>query len=144
VSAVPAEVEYPLEIVNGWPPNIDQIRFWLPAVTSRNIFAHGRKIYSPSGTKLPIWLIEHEKVHFYQQDHFGGTQRWWQEFLMNAEFRLAQEIPAHQMEWRVWLAVMPRPRNERRIVLKQMAKRLSAPMYGSIISAAEAKKRITA
>jgi len=48
------------------------------------------------------------------------------------------------MEWRVWLAVMPRPRNERRIVLKQMAKRLSAPMYGSIISAAEAKKRITA
>ena len=129
------------EIIQQWPPNIEEIRLFLP-VTINNIFAYDRKIYSPGTHKLPPWLVEHEKVHFYQHELYGGCDRWWREFLDNPQFRLAEEIPAHQMEWRTWLAHQPRPRNHRRVTLKQMAKRLSAPMYGNIITFSEAKKAI--
>ena len=143
--AAPAALpKFDPEVIQDWPPHIDQVRFWLPAVTENNIFAYDRKIYSPSGTRLPPWLIEHEKVHFYQQEAFGSNEDWWDKFLMEPSFRLTMEIPAHKMEWRVWLATRQRSRNERRVTLKAICKRLSSPMYGGIITAAKAKKAILA
>lgn len=133
---------YGVSVVKGWPPVIAEIRKVLP-VTANNIFAYDGKIYSPATAKLSRWLVAHECVHFDQQAaHPGGVRGWWYDFLYDKQFRLEQEIPAHQREWRTWLNAQPRNRKERRLVLKQMAKRLSAPMYGGIISFEQAKRAI--
>ena len=126
--------------MNNWPPNIRAIRAVLP-VTRDNIFAYGGKIYAPGGSRLDSALIEHEKVHFGQQGQ--DPDAWWEKFLKSKKFRLEQEIPAHQAEWREFLRSGP-GRKQHRVRLKQMAKRLSAPMYGRLISCAKAKQVISA
>jgi len=131
------------EIVNDWPPNIDAIRRFLP-VTRNNIFAYDGKIYSPGSKTLPPELIAHEQVHFEQQSRIG-VLNWWDNFLIDKKFRLAQEIPAHQAEYRHMLENAPSRQVRRRVKthgLKMLAKRLSDPMYGGIITMAEAKRRI--
>jgi len=127
-----------IEIVNDWPPNIDAIRAVLP-VSERNIFAYGNKIYSPGCATLPRWLIEHERVHFVQQD--CHPRSWWRQFLKSPEFRLEQELEAHRVEYRVFCQ-MNKDRNARSKYLQEMGRRLAAPMYGGIITAAEAIKEI--
>ena len=128
-------------VVADWPPNIDEIREVLP-VTANNIFAYDEVIYNPGGSKLPPWLVEHEKVHFMQQAKYpGGVKSWWNRFLLDPVWRLKQEIPAHQLEFHVY-GQCGNPRNARRVYLKGMAKRLSAPIYGNIINFHEAKRLI--
>ena len=133
------------EVVQDWPPNIADIRAVLP-VTRRNIFAYDHVIYSPSGTDLPPELHAHEAVHFAQQDaHPGGVEGWWADFLASPKFRLEQEIPAHRAEYR-HLLENATTRQQRRYVarraLKDLAARLSAPMYGGIITRQQAMKEI--
>lgn len=130
------------EVVNDWPPNIEAIREVLP-VSDRNIFAYDEVIYNPGAGALSNALIAHEEVHFSQQASTpGGPEQWWKKFLASPSFRLSQEIDAHRMEWRVWLASGRRSRLERRVMLKSLSKRLAAPMYGGIISIGKAKKAI--
>jgi hypothetical protein len=125
-------------IIQSWPPNIDQIRAVLP-VSEKNIFAYGGTIYSPGSATLPAWLVAHESVHFEQQGRFPA--RWWKKFLKDEVFRLDQELEAHRVEWAAF-RVLNRDRNTQAIYLSRMARRLSAPMYGGIITAAEARKEI--
>lgn len=132
-------------VVNEWPPNIEDIRAVLP-VTERNIFAYDHKIYNPGGGRLPLELLAHEKVHFGQQDKFDsdgdrGVEGWWMRFLASPEFRLSQEIPAHKEEYRVFCRYN-KDRNERSKMLRTLGQRLSAPMYGSIITTNLAMKAI--
>jgi hypothetical protein len=133
-----------MKVVQGWPPNIKAIRAVLP-VTRRNIFCYGDIIYYPGGNKLPPELMAHEAVH--QEQQGSDPALWWKKFLASPKFRLDQEIPAHQAEYRHMLANAP-SRQVRRYVkskgLKQLAKRLSAPMYGGMITAGEAARRIRA
>jgi len=126
-------------IVQGWPPNIEAIRAVLP-VSEDNIFAYGGKIYSPGTKTLPIWLIEHERVHFAQQRLYG-LRAWWQRFLDDEAFRLSQELPAYRVEYYEFCKASA-DRNQRSMYLQQMARRLAAPMYGSIITVAQALKEI--
>jgi len=128
-----------VEVVNDWPPNIDESRAVLP-VTSRNIFAYENKIFNPSGVKLPQELHAHEAVHFKQQAVIG-VEAWWVSFLGDVDFRLAQEIPAHKAEYRAFCKYN-RDRNEQARKLRELGTRLAAPMYGGIITANEAMKRI--
>lgn len=144
MSAVPLTRE-PDKVVKDWPPNITQIRAVLP-VTRSNIFAYDHVIYSPSGTDLPPELLAHEAIHFAQQDNYpGGPAAWWDEFLASPKFRLKQEIPAHRAEYRVMLRGAA-SRQQRRFVkskgLKMLGKRLSAPMYGGIITLQTAMQEI--
>lgn len=124
---------------SDWPPNIEEIRAVLP-VTSRNIFAYDHVIYNPGGGKLGPELLAHEAVHFEQQDEIGVVQ-WWKKFLEDEAFRLDQEIPAHRAEYFEYCKGH-RDRNERANMLRQLGRRLSAPMYGSIITVNEAMKAI--
>jgi hypothetical protein len=133
------EIDELSDIIAGWPPNIAMIRAVLP-VSPRNIFAYDGKIYAPEGGPLPPELIAHEQVHFRQQGN--DVAGWWDRFLTDPEFRLDQEMEAHRIEWQVFLASKP-SRRERRFRLKQMGKRLSAPMYGRIITANQAMKAIS-
>jgi hypothetical protein len=126
------------KIVEDWPPNIAAIRKALP-VTMDNIFAWDGTIYNPGGGKLGPALIAHEEVHFRQQA--GQPDQWWKKYLESAEFRLDQEIEAHREEYRVFYDNHP-SRNIRRRFLRALAKRLSAPMYGGLITERRAVKEI--
>lgn len=127
------------EIVEDWPPNIDAIRAVLP-VTENNIFAYNGKIYSPSGGPLSRELIAHEKVHFAQQGKLYDL--WWENFLDDPEFRLAQELPAHKAEYTEFCR-WNKDRNKQMWYLRLLGKRLAAPMYGGLIGVKEAMRKIS-
>ena len=82
-------------------------------------------------------LVAHEAVHGARQDKIG-VENWWRRYISDPEFRLAEEIPAHQVEY---LAVCAgeTTRGQRRAYLTSIAKRLASPLYGSVISLERAK-----
>lgn len=127
------------KIVTGWPPNINEIQAVFP-LPRGVIFTYGDRIYNPYGGKLPPWLIEHEKVHIQQQLRYGVAE-WWSRYLIDAPWRLSQEMEAHRMEYRVYCAII-RDVRKRKVALIEMARRLSGPMYGGLISLHEAKENI--
>ena len=122
------------------PPNIEAIRAVLP-LTGREIFAYDGIIYNPGACHIGPELVAHEEVHFRQQGK--RSKRWWKRFLKSPEFRLKQELEAHREEYRVF-RTMNRDRNTRVRFLHQIARRLAGPMYGGIMTAAQAAKEIAA
>ena len=126
------------EILTAWPPNIEAIQSVLP-VSERNIFAYGGKIYNPGGCELTAELIAHERVHFRQQGR--RPKKWWKRFLKEPEFRLEQELEAHRAEYFEFCR-NHRDRNARQRYLLELGRRLSAPMYGGLITVREAMKEI--
>jgi len=61
--------------------------------------------------------------------------------LADPQFRLDQEIPAHRAEY-LTFGRFNKDRNEKSKMLRTLGQRLSAPMYGSIITTNEAMKAI--
>jgi len=126
-------------IQSAYPPNITQIRAAF-RLTGNEIFAWGGVIYNPGGGALSRALIEHEKVHFRQQEEVGGPEAWWARYLADPAFRLDVEMEAHIVEFRVYSE--DNGRAARRRYLKVLAGRLSSPMYGGLITRKAASVRI--
>lgn len=120
--------------LNGNPPNIDRIREVFP-LTGTEIFAWGSIIYNPSGSYIPPWLEAHEAVHCKQQGN--DIEGWWDRYLIDAEWRLSQEMEAHQAEYKEFCR-LNKDRNLRTRYLTALASRLSSKMYGGIITQQEA------
>lgn len=125
------------EIIVGKPPNFDKIKETF-TLSGNEIFAWDGIIYSPD-KNIPRWLIEHEKVHFKQQD--GEPEKWWNKYLVDSEFRLEQEIPAHQVEFK-WYCKEVKDRNRRFGKKLELAKRLASDMYGNMTTIHEAMKHL--
>jgi hypothetical protein len=116
----------PMEIVTGYPPNIELIRTVFP-VNGDTVFAWGDVIFSPQGEGLTPDLVYHEHVHRRQQQLFGGPELWWNEYLSNIDFRLTQELEAYFHQWQ-WVR---RHLNDKiaKTFLIQYAKQLASPLY---------------
>ncbi len=128
-----------MRIVNDYPPNIEKLReAFNPGPNT--IFTYGEIIYNPSGGVLSTELLAHEKVHITQQG--AGAEEWWQRYLDDVHFRLAQEIEAHRVEYKTYCAGN-KDRNRRSMFLQTIARRLSSPMYGNIITFREALRQIS-
>ena len=125
------------EIVLGFPPNIEEIRDTFE-LSGNEIFAWDGTIYSPS-KNLPAWLVEHERVHFEQQD--GNPVGWWKKYLSNTQFRIEQEIPAHKEEYRVF-CLFEKDKNKHIKKKVELARRLSSKMYGNMITMKEAMRSL--
>ena len=117
-----------------FPPNIEAIRLVFP-ISGSEIFAWGSDIYNPSGKYIPEWLLAHEAVHCKQQGEYISD--WWARYLIDSEWRLTQELEAHQVEYRSFCK-HNKDRNARIRYLDGIAGRLSSPLYGSIIKKSEA------
>lgn len=98
------------------------------------VFAWGNTIYSPSSDYVSPEIMAHEIVHGGRQGQ--NVEAWWARYLADPAFRLAEEIPAHQAEFR---AFSGKDRNARMRHLHFVANRLSGPLYGSLISPAKAR-----
>jgi hypothetical protein len=128
-----------MNIVIGWPPNIEAIRavFDLPEGV---IITYGDTIYNPDNMHLGKELKAHEAVHVKQQTSYG-VEEWWARYLIEKEFRFEQELEAHRVEWNTFLKKY-KNRNKRAKFLNQIAHRLASPMYGYLVTPAEARKQI--
>lgn len=127
-----------MRIVIGFPPNIESILEVFP-ITGSEIFAYGDTIYNPSGASLTPALIAHEGVHSRQQG--DDVEGWWDRYLVDEKFRFQQELEAHQQEYKTF-SHFHRDRNTRFHYLAAIAKRLAGKLYGSLVSAKDARKLI--
>ena len=130
-----------MRIVKAFPPNYWHLRkqFHLEGRVGI-LYAWGDIIYNPSNVAVPLELIEHEQVHGVRQTALG-IEQWWAQYMDDAVFRLAEEVLAHEVEYRVFA------RGHERIVdrahyLDLMAKRLSGKLYGCLLSYDQAKEMI--
>jgi hypothetical protein len=111
-----------------FPPNIDAIDAAFHVKEKPVIYAYGGVIYNPHRVFLHHFLIEHEKVHLARQgDDPAG---WWDRYIKDDVFRYIEELFAHRRE----LAVRQRGKDGKKYtsyaLLKETARRLSAPFYG--------------
>ena len=131
-------------IVVGVPPLFDLIDAAFHVKGKPVIFAWGGIIYNPSGNPVSNELGCHELVHCRQQA--GNPEAWWRRYIEDPKFRLDQEIPAHQVEYGEFCLHNPigHVRNKRRAYLNDAAKRLSSPLYGSLVTYERARALIKA
>jgi len=127
-----------MRIAIDFPPNIDAIKAVFPIRGRGVIFCYGDTIFNPDSVVVPPRLVAHETVHSMSQG--GDPAGWWEKYLTDEEFRLAEEILAHRAEYRC--ALHDANRNQRRQALKLIATRLSGPLYGRMLSLDEAKRVI--
>ena len=121
-----------MKIVCEKPPLWDEIAAAFPAVERQAcLFAFGGTIYNPGNIAVPPELMAHELVHCARQkDDIRG---WWRRYIDDPVFRLKEEVQAHKAEFaRAALGV--KDRNRRARILSVTATRLSAPLYGGVIS----------
>lgn len=85
-------------LIKGLPPNIREIQKHFP-VTKDTVYAYGDDIYALE--EVPPDIEYHERVHLEQQKKWTSPDIWWQKYLLDAEFRLEQEVEAFaaQVKW---------------------------------------------
>ena len=108
------------------PPNYEAIRRAFDLIGQRPIFAFSPYIYNPHCVEIGPELIAHEQVHITRQGALPAT--WWESYIADENFRLAEEILARVAEYLVLTNASTR--QQRRQVFNTMAKRLRAPLYG--------------
>lgn len=132
-----------MEVVKAYPPNIADIKAVFPqAMDPGVLFAYGDTIFSPSGLYVPPQLHAHECVHGHQQIVVGGPKTWWDLYLAKPDFRFEMELRAHQVEYASFIE-FTKNRSLRRQYLRQVALRLSGPLYGGVVSFETAMHEIT-
>lgn len=130
-----------LPIKTARPPNYEAIVAVFPrAARKQTIFTYGGAIYCLDGSPLSSALMAHEMVHSERQIAMGVTL-WWDTYLRDARFRFNEELLAHKREYEV--ACLGAGRGVRRSMLRQIAGRLSGPLYGNMVTLHEAKKLIS-
>lgn len=132
-----------MRVIRDRPPLFDEIDAKFKVRGLPVLFAWGSIIYVPSGS-LEVFphLMAHEEVHGGRQGNSeGAILAWWRLYLDDPKFRLAEEILAHRAEYEHLLR-NGGGRQQRRRHLAVTAARLAAPLYGRLISVAEAKKAL--
>jgi hypothetical protein len=133
------------EIIIAYPPIVEEIQAVFPAVgkTSGIIFSWGDKIYNPSNVVITPALAAHELVHGQRQTNDeAAIIKWWRTYLADPEFRVNEELLGHKAELNVLLFRVA-DRNQRNMLVQQIAMRLSGPIYGNAITLSEARKRLS-
>lgn len=133
-----------MTVVNALPPMFDEIDAVFKVRGKPVMFAWGNKIYAPMQQgQISKALLAHEQVHGDRQfATAGGVEAWWRQYLEDRAFRLAEEIPAHRAELSHLLTKAKGP-SMRAHALSRTAARLAAPLYGNLITIAEARKVLT-
>lgn len=122
-----------MKIVNKFPPNIKKIKEVLQ--TEGAVFCYGDTIYNPFNIPILPPLHKHEEVHAKQQKEYG-VEKWWDRYLKDGAFRLSQEIPAYQRQYKEAKKII-KDRNKLSKYALDLATFLSKN-YGNIISQSDA------
>lgn len=127
-------------VLKGFPPNFRDIVNQFPQARARGvIFSYGETVYVNGDTTLPLELRAHEAKHGERQLAIGVAE-WWEKYLSDPQFRLEEELIAHKAE----VAAHCGGNRAKRGLIKACAKRLSGPLYGSMMSEATALQLLSA
>lgn len=110
---------------------------WGVTMASDVVFTYGDTCHCKDGI-IPDWLEAHESVHSRQQ---VDPEAWWELYFNDPDFRLSQELEAYQVQYQ-WILKRIKDRNSQFRWLNKFATDLASPMYGNIITKAEALKLI--
>lgn len=125
------------------PPNFEAILKVFPEASGDHvIFAYAPDIYAPGGVDLPQSLVVHETVHIERQQE-QGVEKWWDQYLADPEFRFVEELLAHKAEYDS-LILQCSTRQQRRQMLKLVAKKLAAPLYHRMVTVEKAMELLKA
>lgn len=129
-----------MNIVTDYPPNFELLSktFGIPRETNI-VFTYGNTLYIPSGAKPDKPLLRHEETHAKQQSAIGPAV-WWDKFIQDKDFRLAQELEAYRIQY---AAMFDLPARHRRAYLDHISNDLAGFMYGTLMSPEQAKELIT-
>lgn len=132
-----------MDIAVARPPNFDEVVAKFPfAARPGVIFTYGRTIFNPSGVEISGALRCHEAVHAQRQgDDDEEIRAWWRRYLDEPAFRLEEELLAHRAEYRAFKG-WTKDRNQITRELETIAGRLASPLYGGVISHAQARRLI--
>lgn len=132
-----------MRVVRDRPPLFDEIDAKFQVRGKPILFAWGDRIFVPSGSlDVAPHLMAHERVHGERQGLAEpGIMLWWRSYLDDIAFRLHEELLAHRAEYH-HLMRHAGGRQQRRRHLSITAARLAAPLYGRMISLADAKKAL--
>ncbi len=119
-----------MKVLHLFPPNYPAINRAFNVRGKPILFAYGA-IYNPSRIKIPDHLMAHEAVHIARQG--DDPAAWWERYIGDRQFRLDEEIAAHQAECR-----------HSPHLAEDIAQRLASPLYGSLIGLAEARQLLGA
>jgi len=125
---------------SAYPPNYKEITTAFNIKGRRGIiFTYGDTIYNPSKIDITPDLLAHEEVHQRQQGKDPAS--WWVQYLNDPQFRYEQELAAYRAQYQY--AQNFYGRQQRRVILSHVIKALSGPMYGNLVTPAQAKDAIT-
>lgn len=129
-----------LKIIKDLPPMFDVIAATFNVINKSVIFTFGDTIYNPMGVKVTRELQKHEEVHSERQLSMPrGPEEWWEKYIRDKDFRLAEESPAHRAEY---LAYCKRHGSGRDKYLVSVAGRLSSSLYGGIVDFKRARELV--
>lgn len=123
------------------PPNIKAIEKAFDLGERKILFTYGDTVYIPSGVPISPDLRTHEATHVQQQSQTTPDE-WWAKYLVDAQFRLDQELPAYRNQWR-HIQRMHLPWQQQEQLLAHISDSLASPMYGNLLTKEEARKLIT-
>lgn len=128
-----------MKIEAAWPPMIADIERVFGARPRRTIFCVGSTIFNPDGITVGRELLAHEAVHSARQG--DSVDAWWRRYLDDPAFRLAEELPAHRAEYAAYCETHA-DRNRRARYLHACVSRLAGPLYGRLLTAAQARREM--
>ena len=128
-----------MKVLFTFPPMYAQINRAFDVRGKPVIFTWGGVIHNPSRINISPELMVHEGVHAQRQ---GDTpDAWWQDYIADEHFRLAEEIQAHRAEYADVCLRAPTDK-VRETALHRIAARLSSPLYGSMVDYYEARRLV--
>ena len=124
----------PVRVLHLFPPNYRKIVEQFDVRGKPIIFAYGSAIFNPQKVEIPPQLMRHEEIHLMRQG--GDPEGWWDRYIAEPAFRFAEELPAHVAEYQATLA------HFRAAALDHVATKLASPLYGNLITVADAREAI--
>lgn len=145
-----------MKTINAYPPNYELIKLAMPATPDDAIFCYGNTIYNPSGRDIPPDQEFHEEIHGKKQLEIG-VDNWWFLYLEDPAFRLSEELEAYGEQYAFACkhinAAAEIASDEGKVLaagktkllayaLDSMARALSGPEYGTLVTYGEASSKI--
>lgn len=122
------------------PPIYDRIAQVFDVEGKSILYAWGDRIYNPGGIIIPKELISHERIHGERQGtDEASVLAWWDRYLVDAEFRFNEELPAHREEY---LSLAKRHRDKQMLYLQYVGEKLASSLYGNMVTVEQAKDAI--
>ncbi len=118
----------------GLPPNYEAICEAFPFVRGNQdiIFTYGNEVFS--NVELQDHLKVHEATHTRQQSKlFMTPKRWWKKYIEDKDFRFNQEVEAYRNQFE-FIKDNLKDKNKLHLILRRLARDLSGPIYGNMVS----------